>query len=81
MITSDLAMNYHDGSTFNATVLDGQGNPLANETVKFNVNGVFYNKITGDDGVASLTINLNKGNYIITSIWDNYHIGNKITIS
>ncbi len=81
LITSDLAMNYHDGSTFNATALDGQGNPLANETVKFNVNGVFYNKITGDDGVASLTINLNKGKYIITSMWDNYHIGNKITIS
>ena len=74
-------MNYHDGSTFNATVLDSQGNPLANETVKFNVNGKFYSKITGNDGVASLNINLNKGKYIITSIWDEYMVGNNITIS
>ena len=81
LITENLAMSYHDESAFNATTLDGEGNPLANQTVLFNVNGVFYNRTTGNDGVASLTINLNKGNYIITSIWDDYHVGNKITIS
>ena len=30
-------MNYKDGSKFNATLLDGEGNPLANQTVRFNV--------------------------------------------
>ena len=74
-------MNYKDGSKFNATLLDSHGNPLANQTLRFNVNGVFYNKVTGDDGVASLNINLFRGKYIITSIWDEYQIGNKITIS
>ena len=74
-------MKYHNGSTFNATTLDGQGNPLANQTVRFNINGVFYNRITGDDGVASLNINLNRGKYIVTSIWNDYQVGNKITIS
>ena len=81
LVTNDLDMKYHDGSTFNATTLDGQGNPLANQTVRFNINGVFYTKITGNDGVASLTINLNKGKYIITSMWDDYQVGNNITIS
>ena len=81
LITEDLAMHYHDESAFNATTLDGQGNPLANQTVLFNVNGVFYNRTTGNDGVASLTINLNKGKYIITSMWDDCQVGNKITIS
>jgi hypothetical protein len=81
LITDNLVMSYHDGSKFNATVLDGEGNPLANQTVLFNVNGVFYNKTTENNGVASLTINLNRGSYIITSIWDNYQVGNKITIS
>ena len=68
LITSDLTMNYHDGSMFNATVLDDHGHPLANQTVRFNVHGVIYSKITGDNGVASLTINLNQGQYIITSM-------------
>ena len=81
LITGDLAMSYHDKSKFNATVLDGHGNPLANQTVQFNVNGVIYSKTTGNDGIASLTINLNKGEYIITSMWNEYQVGNKITIS
>ena len=81
LITGDLAMSYHDGSKFNAIVLDGHGNPLANQTVQFNVNGVIYSKTTGNDGIASLTINLNRGEYIITSMWDEYQVGNKITIS
>ncbi len=81
LVTKDLTMSYHDGSTFNATVLDGEGNPLANQIVLFNVNGVFYNRTAGNDGVASLNINLNPGEYIITSMWDNYQVGNKITIS
>ena len=81
LITKDLSMNYKDGSTFNATVLDGQGKPLANQVVIFNVNGVFYNRTSGDDGIASLNINLNKGEYIITSMWNNYQVGNKITIA
>ncbi len=74
-------MNYKDGSTFNAIALDKQGNPLANQKITFNVNGVFYNKITDENGVAKLNINLNKGQYIITSIWDDYMVGNKITIA
>ena len=81
LITDDLSMSFQDGSKFNATVLDGQGNPLANQTVLFNVNGVFYNRTSGNDGVASLNINLNKGNYVITSMWNEYQIGNKITIA
>ena len=79
--TSDLYMKYHDGSKFNATVLDGQGKPLANQVVTFNVNGVFYNRTSGDNGIASLNINLNKGKYIITSMWNDYKVGNKIVIS
>ncbi len=81
LITDDLSMSFQDGSKFSATVLDAQGNPLANQNVTFNVNGVFYNRVSGDDGVANLNINLNKGQYIITSMWNNYQVGNKITIA
>ena len=81
LITKDLSMKFQDGSKFNVIILDGQGKPLANQNVTFNVNGVFYNKVSGADGVASLNINLNAGKYIITSMWNGYQVGNNITIA
>ena len=81
LVTSDLNMTYRDGSKFTAQTLDGQGKPLVNQNVTFNVNGRLYFKTTGDDGVASLTINLMSGKYIITSSWNDFQTGNNITIS
>ncbi len=48
LFTDDLNMKYLDGSKFIATLVDGQGKPYANQIVKLNVNGVFYNKVTDD---------------------------------
>ena len=78
--TSDLSMSYRDGSKFSAKTLDDQGNPLANQDVTFNVNGVFYHRMTGNDGIALLNINLMSGEYIITSYWNDFQTGNKISI-
>ncbi|WP_296884624.1 hypothetical protein [uncultured Methanobrevibacter sp.] len=80
LIASDLEMKYKDGSTFNVTVLDGQGNPLANVAVTFNINGVFYTRYTNSEGIAKLNINLMAGKYIITSMYDGLAIANTITI-
>ena len=77
----DLEMYFQDGSTFDALLLDGQGYPLANEFVVFNINGVFYDRITDDFGIARLNINLMAGEYIITSSYNGFNIANKITIS
>ena len=79
--TKDLSMKYRDGSKFGAKVLDAQGNPYANQTVQFNVNGILYNRVSGDDGMAKLNINLMAGEYIITSAYNGYSVANKITIS
>ena len=81
LVTKDLVMKYMDGSSFTAQTLDGQGNPLANQKISFNVNGVFYHRTTDENGMASLNIRLNPGKYIITSIWNEYQIGNNITIA
>ena len=81
LVTRDLNMTYGDGSNFTAQTLDGQGKPLANQNVTFNINGVFYNKITDDNGVASLTMRLMSGKYIITSYWNDFQTGNTIKIS
>ena len=81
LVTKDLNMKYLDGSNFTAQTLDSQGTPLANQTVSFNVNGVFYHRITNEDGIASLRIRLMSGEYIITSYWNNFQTGNTIKIS
>ena len=77
---SDMSMTYRDGSKFNVTLLDGQGIPYANQELTFNINGVFYTRTTNELGVASLNINLQAGNYIITSTYNGLSIANTIKI-
>ena len=79
--TWNLKMTYKDGSKFEARILDGQGRPYAGQTVTFNINGVFYEKITDGAGIARLTINLMAGEYIITSSFNGLNAANKVTIS
>ena len=81
LVTKDLNMKHLDGSNFTALTLDGQGKPLANQNISFNVNGVFYHKVTNKDGIASLGIRLMSGEYIITSYWNNFQTGNTIKIN
>ncbi len=77
---TDLEMIYKDGSTFNVYVLNAQGNPLANAAVTFNINGVFYTRLSDSHGIAKLNINLMAGKYIITSAYDGLQVSNTITI-
>ena len=77
----DLKMSYRDGSKFVATLLDGQGHVFAGQNITFNINGVFYTRMTDGNGVARLNINLMSGEYIITSSYDGLNIANKVTIS
>ncbi len=65
--TGSIIKFYKNGTQYYATFVDGQGNVLVNKTVKFNINGVFYNRTTNASGVAKLNINLNSGKYIITA--------------
>ena len=80
LVTKNLNMKYLDGSSFTAQTLNGQGKPLANQNVSFNVNGVFYYKVTDNNGMAKLNIRLMPGEYIITSCWNNFQTGNTIKI-
>ena len=81
LISSDLTKKYLGPEKFTTTVLDGQGKPVAGKTVTFNINGVFYNRTSDDNGVASLSINLLAGEYIITSQYDGYATSNKVTVN
>ena len=79
--TRNLIMKYKDGSKFEAKILDGQGKVYPGQKVTFNINGVFYEKITDETGVARLTINLMAGEYIITTSYNGMNAANKVTIS
>ena len=74
-------MKYRDGSQFVATLVDGQGKPYAEQTIQFNINGVFYNRVTNSNGQAKLNINLQAGQYIITSSYNGVNVANTVTVT
>jgi hypothetical protein len=78
---SDITMKYLDETQFKVNLVDGQGKPYAGQYITFNINGVFYNKLTDSNGQAALNIRLMPGKYIITSSYNGSNIANKITIT
>ncbi|SDA63399.1 Ig-like domain-containing protein, partial [Methanobrevibacter millerae] len=66
---NDLVKVFRNATQFYADFKDSEGNYLAKGTmVSFNINGVFYNRTVEENGRAKLNINLEQGNYIITSM-------------
>ncbi|WP_407410938.1 Ig-like domain repeat protein [Methanobrevibacter sp.] len=51
------------GAMFDVLLTDSNGNPLANQSVLFGINGWVHNKTTDANGVAHLQINLQDANY------------------
>jgi cytochrome b involved in lipid metabolism len=65
---NDVTKVFRNGTQYYALFLDEEGNPLSNTEVSFNINGVFYKRITNESGWAKLNLNLAKGTYILTAI-------------
>ena len=63
----NLTKIYRDGHQFTALFTDGNGNPLTNTDVIYNIHGVMYTRTTNDSGIALLNINLEPGKYILTA--------------
>ncbi|WP_407414009.1 carboxypeptidase-like regulatory domain-containing protein, partial [Methanobrevibacter sp.] len=76
----DLVKYYRNASKYSVKVLDEKGSPLSGAEVKFNINGVFYTRISDINGVASLSINLNPGTYTITAEYDSSMVSNTIKV-
>ena len=53
------------GDAYSVTLVDANDKGLANQKITFTISGKSYNKTTNSNGVASLTINLNAGNYSV----------------
>lgn len=87
IVSSDLTMDYDDGSSFTVNVTDSNGNPVVGETVTFtiyNSAGVkypLYKSTTNTNGSASLAIHLAAGKYkIISSAICTKSVTNTITV-
>ena len=80
---NDLVKVFRNATQYYATFLDSQGNYLKEGSmVRFNINGVMYERKVTSKGLAKLNINLEQGEYIITAM--NLETGemasNKITV-
>lgn len=79
--SNDLVKYYKNESQFVVTVLDENGNAVgAGEEVIFNINGVFYTRTTNESGQAKLNINLQPGNYTITTMYKNCSVANNVEV-
>ena len=67
LTADDVVMNYRDGTSYDVTLTDPSGSPIANSIVKITVVGKTYSIRTNENGVASLPINLAVGTYDISA--------------
>jgi translation initiation factor 6 (eIF-6) len=78
---NDIVKYFRNGTQYVVEVLDGHGNRLAGSVVRMNINGVFYNATSDVNGIATLNINLNPGNYLITAEDTNgLNVSNNISV-
>jgi hypothetical protein len=76
----DLNMYYRNGSQYVVKLLGSDGKAIAGEEVTFNINGVFYTRISNNEGYVCLNINLGPGTYIITAEYNGYKVSNNIFV-
>ena len=67
ILGNNTTLYFRNGTQYVAKFLDGNGKALANTDVKFNINGVFYTRVTDENGIARLNIRLDPASYIITA--------------
>ena len=78
---SDITKYYKNATQYSVKVYNTNGTAVGKgEVVTFNINGIFYNRTTDENGIATLNINLPSSNYIITSDYKGCRIANNITV-
>lgn len=81
IIADNLIAYYNGGNEFSVTLLDVNGNAVANRDVLFKINNRTFKKTTDDNGIASISITLPVGEYAIDIIFngDNNYINSSNT--
>lgn len=62
LITKELIKNYGEPNPLEVALYDGNI-PLPGKKIKFNINGVDYYRVTDNEGIARMNINLGPGKY------------------
>ena len=71
---------YLNESVILLKVIGKDGKVAANQEITFNINGVFYLRVSDDNGVVSLGIKLRPGTYIVTAEYEGCRVSNSITV-
>ena len=67
LIGVDVNKVYGDGQQFIATLVDENGNPIANKTISVSIGDINMTGVTDEKGVAKFDLDLAGGNYTIIS--------------
>ncbi len=70
LTANDLSMTYKDGSAWEVTLTDDEGNAVSNSIVEMGIKGKVYKVKTDADGVAKLPINLMPGTYGVNATFN-----------
>jgi hypothetical protein len=81
LIGENLTKNFTSKDQYKVKALDDNGKPLANQNITINIHGVIYTKLTDNEGIAKLNINLNPDSYIATAYWNSYSTSNNIKVN
>ncbi len=78
--SNNLVKYYRNDTQYSVKVVDSDGNPKAGEIVSFNIIGKIYDIACDENGIATLNINLNPGNYTVSAIYQDFAVKNNITV-
>ena len=79
--TSDLTMKDGDGSRFKVKILNSYGKASPNKKVTIKINGQTFTQTTDKNGMASIPLDYDVGQYSVTTEYDGLKNTNKITIN
>ncbi|SDA37087.1 Ig-like domain repeat protein [Methanobrevibacter millerae] len=78
---NDLVKYYRNDSQYVVRIIGDDGKPVgAAESVRFNINGVFYTRSTDENGYVKMNINLQPGDYVITAEYNGCMVSNNIVV-
>ncbi|WP_409199629.1 beta strand repeat-containing protein [Methanobrevibacter sp. DSM 116169] len=76
----NLNKTFDTNASYDIKVFDDVGQPAIGANISININGVMYYRISNDDGIAKLNINLDPGAYIATATWKGFSTSNIVNV-
>lgn len=80
LVPEKLSLSVHKWINFPVTILDGQGNPYANQTVVYHFDGKTDSAITNSDGIAGLGnfLPVDNNDHLVTVSYDGYSVSRMV---